>query len=145
MRGFGRASCTRSVRATFIALAALGALALAGWAQESEEEDPLAQYEQKVDEAVDRGLTYLAEAQQEARETIDKARAEAQKILGRAREGAHEEADRLLEAMRQTKLMNPPMDCISPIGQELIEAAMRQNFEADFSDIADYVIHPFCW
>ncbi len=65
MRGFGRASCTRSVRATFIALAALGALALAGWAQESEEEDPLAQYEQKVDEAVDRGLTYLAEAQQE--------------------------------------------------------------------------------
>ncbi len=45
---------------------------------------------------------------------------------------AQQEADRLLTAIRETKLMNPPMDCISPIGKELMEAGMRQQFEADF-------------
>jgi len=44
---------------------------------------------------------------------------------------AQQEADRLLQAIRQTKLMNPPTDCISPIGQELIETGMRKQFEAD--------------
>jgi len=45
---------------------------------------------------------------------------------------AQQEADSLLAAIRQTKLMNPPMDCISPIGKELIEAGMKQHFAADF-------------
>jgi DNA topoisomerase-6 subunit B len=51
---------------------------------------------------------------------------------GRPRRIAQHEADSLLKAIRKTKLMKPPMDCISPIGQELIEAGMRKHFEADF-------------
>ncbi len=45
---------------------------------------------------------------------------------------AQQEAETLLKAIRETRLMNPPMDCISPIGQELIEAGMRKQFEAEF-------------
>jgi DNA topoisomerase-6 subunit B len=45
---------------------------------------------------------------------------------------AQQEADRLLTALRETKLMKPPMDCICPIGQELIEAGLRKEFTADF-------------
>ena len=50
----------------------------------------------------------------------------------RPRRIAQKEADRLLKAIRDTKLMNPPMDCISPIGKQLIEAGMRKQFDADF-------------
>ncbi|MHC4789120.1 MAG: DNA topoisomerase VI subunit B [Planctomycetota bacterium] len=50
----------------------------------------------------------------------------------RPRRIAQREAEVLLEAIHDTKLMNPPMDCISPIGMELIEAGMRKQFEADF-------------
>jgi len=45
---------------------------------------------------------------------------------------AQKEADSLLKAIHETKLRNPPMDCISPIGQELIQKGMRKGFEADF-------------
>ncbi|MHC5035094.1 MAG: DNA topoisomerase VI subunit B, partial [Planctomycetota bacterium] len=45
---------------------------------------------------------------------------------------AQREADLLLKAIHETKLMKPPMDCISPIGMELIEAGMRKQFEADY-------------
>ena len=45
---------------------------------------------------------------------------------------AQQEADKLLKAIRETKLMKPPMDCICPIGKELIEAGMRKQLEADF-------------
>jgi DNA topoisomerase-6 subunit B len=45
---------------------------------------------------------------------------------------AQKEADSLLAAIRGTKLMNPPMDCIAPIGKELIETGLRKEFEADF-------------
>jgi len=45
---------------------------------------------------------------------------------------AQQEADKLLRAIHQTKLMKPPMDCICPIGPELIEAGMRHQLEADF-------------
>jgi DNA topoisomerase-6 subunit B len=45
---------------------------------------------------------------------------------------AQQEAEKLLKALRGTKLMKPPMDCISPIGKELIEAGMRKQLEADF-------------
>ncbi len=50
----------------------------------------------------------------------------------RPRRIAQQEADSLLAAIRDTKLMNPPMDCISPIGKDLIEAGMRKHFAADF-------------
>ena len=33
--------------------------------------------------------------------------------------------------MRETKLRNPPLDCISPIGQEQILAGLKANVEAD--------------
>ncbi len=45
---------------------------------------------------------------------------------------AQREADSLLNAMRKTKLMKPPMDCISPIGQELLESGMMHHNDADF-------------
>jgi len=44
---------------------------------------------------------------------------------------ASEEAENLLEAIRETKLRNPPLDCISPIGQEQILAGLKKNFQAD--------------
>ncbi len=45
---------------------------------------------------------------------------------------AQNEADSLLKAIHETKLRNPPMNCISPIGQELIEKGMRKELKADF-------------
>ncbi len=45
---------------------------------------------------------------------------------------AQKEAEQLLKAIRQTKLRNPPMDCICPIGKELIEAGMRKEYDAQF-------------
>jgi DNA topoisomerase-6 subunit B len=45
---------------------------------------------------------------------------------------AVQEVDKLLKAIHETKLMKPPMDCIVPIGMELVEAGMRKHFKADF-------------
>ena len=50
----------------------------------------------------------------------------------RPRAIARREADALLTAMRKTKLRNPPLDCISPIGEEQILAGLKANVEADF-------------
>ena len=50
----------------------------------------------------------------------------------RPSEVSREEAERVHEAIQHTKLMAPPMDCIAPIGEELIEAALRAEVEADF-------------
>jgi len=44
---------------------------------------------------------------------------------------AREEADRLQHAIQNTKIMNPPTDCISPIGEELIQTGLRR-INADF-------------
>jgi DNA topoisomerase-6 subunit B len=44
---------------------------------------------------------------------------------------AREEADRLFRAIQQTKIMNPPTDCVSPIGEELILRGLSR-IEADF-------------
>ncbi len=44
---------------------------------------------------------------------------------------ARDEADRLLHAIQNTKIMNPPTDCISPIGEELIQQGLRR-INADF-------------
>jgi DNA topoisomerase-6 subunit B len=43
-----------------------------------------------------------------------------------------EEAEKIHQAIQKTKIMAPPMDCIAPIGDELIEAALRAEVSADF-------------
>lgn len=45
---------------------------------------------------------------------------------------ARDEAETLLKALRETKIMNPPTDCIAPIGQERIIERLRALIEADF-------------
>ena len=50
----------------------------------------------------------------------------------RPRKVAGSEADRLFKAIKQTKLMNPPTDCISPIGEDLLIKGLQQSFEAEF-------------
>ena len=43
-----------------------------------------------------------------------------------------EEAEKIHQAIQKTKIMAPPMDCIAPIGEELIEAALRAEVSANF-------------
>jgi DNA topoisomerase-6 subunit B len=43
-----------------------------------------------------------------------------------------EEVERLYAAMGQTKLMAPPTDCLSPIGEPLILQSLGEQVEADF-------------
>jgi len=45
---------------------------------------------------------------------------------------ANAEVEKLLNAIHETKLRKPPMDCIVPIGKELIEAGLRKHFDAGF-------------
>ena len=45
---------------------------------------------------------------------------------------ARQEAENLLETIRNTKLRNPPMDCLAPIGEDQIKAGMSHNLEVDF-------------
>jgi DNA topoisomerase-6 subunit B len=56
------------------------------------------------------------------------------KIYERARPTriARQEADNLFKAINKTKIMNPPTDCLSPIGEELILAWLKKQIEADF-------------
>ena len=43
-----------------------------------------------------------------------------------------EEADGIYKAIKQTKIMSPPTDCIAPIGEDLILAALKAEVQADF-------------
>lgn len=45
---------------------------------------------------------------------------------------AHNEADKLHKAIQQTKLMNPPTNCLSPIGENNLLAGLKKNVNADF-------------
>jgi DNA topoisomerase-6 subunit B len=45
---------------------------------------------------------------------------------------AHNEAEALYKAIQETKLMRPPTDCLSPIGEEQILAGLRKEIKADF-------------
>ncbi len=64
----------------------------------------------------------------------------AKRILGRAgiSEGYHpktvarDQADRLYEAIQDTKIMAPPTDCLAPIGEKQLVAGLKKEFEADF-------------
>jgi DNA topoisomerase-6 subunit B len=50
----------------------------------------------------------------------------------RPSEISREEAEKVHNAIQGTKIMAPPMDCIAPIGEELIERALRAEVQADF-------------
>ncbi len=50
----------------------------------------------------------------------------------RPKEVTREEAEALHKSIAATKIMAPPTDCIAPIGEELIEKALRAEVEADF-------------
>ena len=45
---------------------------------------------------------------------------------------AKSQADRLYKAIRGTKLMKPPTDCVVPIGEELLLKGLKRGVEADF-------------
>ena len=64
-----------------------------------------------------------------ATEICDKA-----KLYERARPSriAVQEADALFKAIKLTKIMNPPTDCIVPIGEDLILNGLKRQIEADF-------------
>lgn len=41
-------------------------------------------------------------------------------------------AERLIKAIRETKIIAPPTDCISPIGAELLEQGLKKEIPAEF-------------
>jgi len=45
---------------------------------------------------------------------------------------AHHEADKLYRSMNATKIMNPPTNCLSPIGEPALLSALKGNVDADF-------------
>lgn len=45
---------------------------------------------------------------------------------------SREMAEKLMEGIAKTKLMNPPTDCISPITAELLEKGLRKEINAEF-------------
>jgi len=45
---------------------------------------------------------------------------------------AHQECEALYKAIQETKLMRPPTDCLSPIGEEAIIAGLKKEVGADF-------------
>ncbi|GAB7012877.1 DNA topoisomerase VI subunit B [Halolamina salina] len=46
--------------------------------------------------------------------------------------GDRDTASELLEAMRETDILSPPTDCLAPITEELVEAGLRKEYDADF-------------
>jgi DNA topoisomerase-6 subunit B len=44
----------------------------------------------------------------------------------------HVEAKRLLSAFKQIKVKSPPVDCLSPIGEELVKAGLEKEYRLDF-------------
>ncbi len=61
---------------------------------------------------------------------------------------AHHEAESLYKAIQETKLMRPPTDCLSPIGEAQILAGLQKEIKADFytaltRDPAVYRGNPF--
>jgi DNA topoisomerase-6 subunit B len=47
---------------------------------------------------------------------------------------AFKESENLYKAIGETKLMNPPLDCISPIGEEQILAGLKKEVQANYYD-----------
>jgi len=45
---------------------------------------------------------------------------------------SREQTEKLMEGIKQTKLISPPTDCISPIGAENLEKGLRKEINAEF-------------
>jgi DNA topoisomerase VI subunit B len=45
---------------------------------------------------------------------------------------SREQAEKLIEGIKKTKIIAPPTDCISPIGQDLIEKGLKKEINAEF-------------
>jgi DNA topoisomerase-6 subunit B len=45
---------------------------------------------------------------------------------------ARDQADRLYQAIQETRIMAPPTDCLVPIGEKQLEEGLRKEFRADF-------------
>ncbi|MFH0952863.1 MAG: DNA topoisomerase VI subunit B [Verrucomicrobiota bacterium] len=45
---------------------------------------------------------------------------------------AHQESEALYKAIQESKLMRPPTDCLSPIGEQAIVAGLKKEIEADY-------------
>ena len=45
---------------------------------------------------------------------------------------SREMAEKLIEGVKKTKIIAPPVDCISPIGQELLEKGLQKEINAEF-------------
>ena len=43
-----------------------------------------------------------------------------------------DQADRLISAIRDTKIISPPTDCISPIGEDLLQKGLKKEINAEF-------------
>ena len=65
---------------------------------------------------------------------VAKAICEKAKLYERARPTriARQQADNLFKAINRTKIMSPPTDCLSPIGENLIVAGLKKQIEGDF-------------
>lgn len=50
----------------------------------------------------------------------------------RPKDITRESAEKLIEGIKQTKIIAPPADCISPIGQELLEKGLKKEINAEF-------------
>ncbi len=48
------------------------------------------------------------------------------------KEITREEAERLINAIKNTKIMVPSSDCLSPIGEELLEKGLKKEINAEF-------------
>lgn len=55
-------------------------------------------------------------------------------LYEKARPGriANQEADNLFKAIKKVKIMNPPTNCISPIGEDLILKGLKKEINANF-------------
>ncbi|MDO9541296.1 MAG: DNA topoisomerase VI subunit B, partial [Kiritimatiellia bacterium] len=51
---------------------------------------------------------------------------------GRPTQIAHHESEALFKAISETKLMRPPTDCLSPIGEKEIMAGLEKEIKGDF-------------
>jgi len=43
-----------------------------------------------------------------------------------------EMTEKLIEGIKKTKIISPPVDCISPIGEELLEKGLKKEIDAEF-------------
>ncbi len=43
-----------------------------------------------------------------------------------------EEAEKLLKVIRETRLISPPTNCLSPIGEDLLEKGLKKEVDAEF-------------